>query len=312
MTTTQQPMKKYKLLVNLPDGAMVNDIYSDNGYGSYVNERMAAFKSPVIEHNSYFSWQVENKAFFELVTGFEVQEIRYHANNNLHGIIAFFNSNYDLKKIPAIKQAIESVLNDTVEDKADITNEGLGKLMMSFDNHYKKMYIPKSEVDAMMEDTWKAARSLSEPDFHHTPYFYRTMTDYKATLPLQQVPIMSKEMEGMADVLLVGNPNQEAKDKPFVWTDELVLLLCDLCHHNGWHKFGKKVVEEFDEFKTVATKKWIFPSWIKEHLQSKQSPTNLQESKPIMKYFLLKLNTHHTKYLLKKNVDCLEMLEMAF
>ncbi|MGA4923510.1 hypothetical protein, partial [Bacillus subtilis] len=53
---------------------------------------------------------------------------------------------------------------------------------------------------------------------------------------------------------------QPTNDNTFVWTDELVLLLCDLCHHNGWHKFGKKVVEIFDEFKSVSSKKWVFPS----------------------------------------------------
>lgn len=79
---------------------------------------------------------------------------------------------------------------------------------------------------------------------------------------------------------------QPTNDNTFVWTDELVLLLCDLCHHNGWHKFGKKVVEIFDEFKSVSSKKWVFPSWIKEHLQSKQSPPLSEikegEDKPVL------------------------------
>jgi len=44
----------------------------------------------------------------------EVFEIRYHQNCERHGVIAFFNSEYDKEKIPAIKQAIESALNDTV------------------------------------------------------------------------------------------------------------------------------------------------------------------------------------------------------
>jgi len=105
-------MKKYKLLVNLPDGAMVNDIYSDNGYGSYVNERMAAFKSPIIEHNSYFSWQVENKDFFELVTERIEVKVRYH----IYGgeLVIYTGKIISEEYFPAIKQAIESVLTDTV------------------------------------------------------------------------------------------------------------------------------------------------------------------------------------------------------
>jgi hypothetical protein len=60
--------KKYRLLKDLPDGAIKGDVYITNGYGKYTNERMDAFKSPVIEHNAYYSWQVEdNKDWFEEV-----------------------------------------------------------------------------------------------------------------------------------------------------------------------------------------------------------------------------------------------------
>lgn len=41
----------------------------------------------------------------------------------------------------------------------------------------------QSEVDAMMEDTWKAARKLSMTDFHHTPYVHRAFSDYLKSLP---------------------------------------------------------------------------------------------------------------------------------
>lgn len=67
--------RKYKLLKDLPDGAIVGDIYVDNGYGKYTNQRMDASKSPVIEHNSYFSWQVETSTdFFEEVNTVEKPE----------------------------------------------------------------------------------------------------------------------------------------------------------------------------------------------------------------------------------------------
>jgi len=70
--------RKYKLLKDLPDGAIVGDIYVDNGYGKYTNQRMDASKSPVIEHNSYFSWQVETSTdFFEEVNTVEKEGVAW-------------------------------------------------------------------------------------------------------------------------------------------------------------------------------------------------------------------------------------------
>ncbi len=70
--------RKYKLLKDLPDGAIVGDIYVDNGYGRYTNQRMDASKSPVIEHNSYFSWQVETSTdFFEEVNTVEKEGVAW-------------------------------------------------------------------------------------------------------------------------------------------------------------------------------------------------------------------------------------------
>ncbi len=58
---------KYRLLIDLPDGACIDDIYILQG-DTYINERMIKSKSPVVEINSYFRWQVEdNQYFFERV-----------------------------------------------------------------------------------------------------------------------------------------------------------------------------------------------------------------------------------------------------
>lgn len=56
----------YILQVNLPDGAVKGDEYSkENNSDRYRNVRLSNDKSPVIEHNSYFTWQVEsNPTFF--------------------------------------------------------------------------------------------------------------------------------------------------------------------------------------------------------------------------------------------------------
>ena len=66
-------------------------------------------------------------------------------------------------------------------------------------------------------------------------------------------------------------PEQPTNDNAFVWTDALVLLLCDFCHHNGYHKFDKRVVDEFDEFKEIPCHKRMIPDWIKKHIATKQS-----------------------------------------
>ena len=59
--------KRYRLLINLPDGAIIGDTYKKVG-DRYFNESLDAIKSPVVEHNAYFTWQVENcPTYFEEV-----------------------------------------------------------------------------------------------------------------------------------------------------------------------------------------------------------------------------------------------------
>lgn len=90
-----------------------------------------------------------------------------------------------------------------------------------------------------------------------------------------EVDTIRKELEDIIEVqkaMLQLQSKQPTNDNAFVWTDELVILLCDFVHHNGWHKNGKRIVEEFDEFKSINPKKRIIPDWIKKHIASKQSP----------------------------------------
>lgn len=66
--------KRYRLLINLPDGAIIGDTYKKVG-DRYFNESLDAIKSPVVEHNSYFTWQVENcPTYFEEVLHEPVKE----------------------------------------------------------------------------------------------------------------------------------------------------------------------------------------------------------------------------------------------
>lgn len=64
--------------------------------------------------------------------------------------------------------------------------------------------------------------------------------------------------------------NHKAQEQKPVWTDELVLMIVDMAHHNGYHRHSQRCVELFDEVKKQASGAgYIIPDWIKEHF-SKQ------------------------------------------
>lgn len=97
---------------------------------------------------------------------------------------------------------------------------------------------------------------------------------------------LHEDYEGLTEKLAILSEAKKEADnsKPFVWTDDLVLLLCDFCHHNGYHKFDKRVVDEFDEFKSIPCHKRMIPQWIKDHVnKSKQSPPLTDDKdKPVL------------------------------
>lgn len=72
--------------------------------------------------------------------------------------------------------------------------------------------------------------------------------------------------------------NPEPPTTSFQWTDELVLMIMDLAHHNGYHKFSQKCTELFDEVKKqVPGSGYKFAGWIKNHLASKQQDNTSKE-----------------------------------
>lgn len=128
--------KRYILLKDLPD-AKAGDIYilrNPNG-DTYVNEHTLTQKSPVIEHNSYFAWQVINTDWFEEVLPVsepvpeKIKVLLFGFNEKAHGdtyyTMSFRTKNYiPIELCLKIKQAIESALNDTVVgDKGDGIDE---------------------------------------------------------------------------------------------------------------------------------------------------------------------------------------------
>lgn len=63
------------------------------------------------------------------------------------------------------------------------------------------------------------------------------------------------------------------EDDSFKWTDELVLVVADLAHHYGYHKFtDKRVVDLFDEVKKQAMGSgYKYSKWITDHLSQKST-----------------------------------------
>jgi hypothetical protein len=145
-------------------------------------------------------------------------------------------------------------------------------------------HFPQSEVDAMMADSFNAGREemveerIGKKIYSNGNYMmwfkekYKTFNDYKATLPLQQVPEKGL-IERLVDAesvmykrkyeelnKLYGEP--EAKDKPFVWDEKLLFDFMNSLWSNDKFSY-EDFIQELNFFK-----------------QSKQSPTNLQESKP--------------------------------
>ena len=189
--------------------------------------------------------------------GFNEKEL----NGRLYKMSYMTNVQVPLELSPKIKQAIENVLNDTVvEDKANITNEQLGRMMYNIHQQYK------AREGAMMEDTWKAARRTCfiGADSHCS------FKEWKATLPLQQeenennVKVLVTHGSHAGQTVDINSPIKTGtEDKPFVWTDELVAE----CH----------------EYIKGDTAGILTPVGVMKNIQlfkqSKQSPTNLQESK---------------------------------
>jgi len=74
---------------------------------------------------------------------------------------------------------------------------------------------------------------------------------------------------------------EQTKDNAFQWTDELVLMIVDLAHHNGYHRFNQKCVDLFDEVKKQAMGSgYQISGWVKNHLSKQSShPSTPQEKK---------------------------------
>ncbi|MBP7109505.1 MAG: hypothetical protein KBA90_13190, partial [Chitinophagaceae bacterium] len=220
--------RKYKLLKDLPDGAIVGDIYVDNGYGKYTNQRMDASKSPVIEHNSYFSWQVETSTdFFEEVNTVEkgYQDLIEKCKNSPY----FFATNY----LTINGKPFSTMLSE----------EEFNKQFLSLSNPE-----PSSKKE---ERDWEILSCKCEQSIH--PYqpdvclgkdksvklceiysVLRKADNTIFTVGEETTIGVIKKFELKEELMYWWNehtwyyfsqatklPSNTAEDKPFVWTDEL-------------------------------------------------------------------------------------------
>jgi len=174
-------------------------------------------------------------------------------------------SGYINQKIPLMKAAIESALNDTVVE----------------DESQKQT---RESWEGIID--WLKGKGLEDYrwDFPISPYnrIINFLSEKFATLPLQQVQEDKPDSMRVGEDMIcpvtkqhcddeccpvgavcnlcsndIKESEPEAKDKPFVWTDELV---------KEYHTTSMKYYEQGHSFESA----------VKLFKQSKQSPTNLQ------------------------------------
>jgi len=248
-------MKKYKLLkdIILPlknikagnigtEGVPKGYIYFGDGSNTLVYsisdiEKCTEWFEELVTEPSIVPERIEVENFYadELVLGKKLANPYYHFNIK--------NNFIPQDKFPAIKQAIESVLNDTVVDdnahsvlmndniyfhnngrsynewfyefriKKEIEQgkwDALSKLIVDFINaplgeiitieQYRAKKYTQSEVDAMMEDTWKAARNELTYAGFPLRFKYNTFADYKADTTKQSPTNLQAEQKEQIDI----------------------------------------------------------------------------------------------------------------
>ncbi len=171
--------KRYRLLKDLPDAKEGDVYYNIVGSDLYKNERQDSDKSPVIEYNTYFKWQVEdNPEWFELI---QQEEIKITINGiaNKFPFYQFMASHpIPEEKLPLIKKAIEAALNDDappswVKDSKYLVSTDLGKSHM--------ILISPEELEQAEKDAFENARKYNDgvEIMRDWRMKYPTFQDYK-------------------------------------------------------------------------------------------------------------------------------------
>lgn len=147
--------KKYKLLKPLPDGARIGDEYVKGEY-RYYNKRMHEEAKGVIESVDWETWQVENNPdWFSEVKEQERIEVSfgYVSGEYEYSRVFFSNKRIEDEKFPAIKQAIEFVLNN------EPTDVKIGDYTFKFQAVPAPTIYTQQQLDKAIEDAFAAARS---------------------------------------------------------------------------------------------------------------------------------------------------------
>lgn len=311
--------KRYRLLKDLPY-VKAFAIYERNEHGSYCCDS-AEFLVDDIYHDTLANTVVENNPdwFEELLPVSEPVKERIKVTNFIGNekypnpihkefIYSFETSVImPLDKRLKINNLLERYLNGEMDNPLPsvLNNDtvvpefGRDAYERLFEQNQELMNMcikmkTESEVDAIRADTWKAARSLTMTDFHHTPYAYRAFSDYLSSLNSNDTGKEEKtdNGDGIDEITILKNrikeleKQQPTNDNAF-WTDELVgEFACDL--RNNREKYEKEykswrdsmaefkqLVQQSKQSTPVGGKEFIAPASLAEHPQCKKPPLGL-------------------------------------
>ncbi len=151
--STDNQVKKYRLLKDLPDSNVGDEYIWNNSMEAYYkngNVQDSYWKGYAIENNPEWFEEVIEQPKQERI---EVELTRGFNTETPYQWISHFYCTKKLsdKDLPKISQAIESVLNNDTVVERGIQDE--------FDG--ERIYL-KSEVDTIRRETWDAAREINQ------------------------------------------------------------------------------------------------------------------------------------------------------
>ncbi len=160
--------KKYRLLKDTPS-EKAGDIYEQRS-DRYINISEHSNNSPVIESNSYFSWQVENNPeWFELIEDKIVVNAFFHSSGTIQISVS---KKIDSKYLDEIKCAVEKIVNE----------DALSKKIEAFKNKYakKEKTYTEQELLAAEANAFISGRKVNYYNGSYLPVsVYADFSDYK-------------------------------------------------------------------------------------------------------------------------------------
>jgi len=258
--------KRYRLLKDLPDGAIVGDVYEQlSQCKKYYNVRMYKEATAYLEGYNWETWQVENNPdWFEEIKEKERIEatITQWGDGTTHTSI-ITNGYIPANKMPLLKKAIESILNnEPIEEQK--TNSGYVKVgewtkedddnVAKSENNYTFGYkdIPLSGQLITLEECERREKAAFDAGrwFHGNGKLYPSFENYK------QSKIKEKERIEVMDYEL----QQEDNNGHFHYT----LKFNKYVNFNkDWPKIIESIESILNDEPIEEQKTWMFESEFK-------------------------------------------------